>query len=524
MGLLRSASVFSGLTFVSRIFGLIRDQIIAIVFGPGAGLDAFWVAFKIPNFMRRLFAEGAFSQAFVPVLGEYKVQKGDAAVRDLIGNVTGVLGLVLIGVTVLGILLFPWLILKYGPAVVENQLKLELTADMLVLTLPYIVFISLTALAGGVLNTYRRFAIPAFTPVFLNLCLIGASLWLAPYLPDDYKVTALAWGLFIAGIVQLVFQFPFLARLGFLTWPRLGFRHPGVRKILKLMGPAIFGSAVVQINLMVDLLIAYTMLPDGSVSWLTFADRLVEFPLGVFGVALGTVILPSLSQHHAATDPARFSRTLDWGLRWTMLIGLPAMAGLVLMAGPLLTTLFNYGAFSQHHVIMSQMALFAYASGLLAFIMVKILTPGFYSRQDTRTPVRIAVVAMFVNIGLNLGFVLPWIHYGWPAPHAGLALATSIAAFVNSGMLFVRLKQQGVYHAAPGWRKLLAQIAGGLVPMILLLVFIVQRIETWFAWHSWQRAIWLMVWVSMAVLVYFAGLYLSGFRLAQFRAEHPGKD
>ena len=524
MGLLRSASVFSSLTFVSRIFGLIRDQIIAIVFGPGPGLDAFWVAFKIPNFMRRLFAEGAFSQAFVPVLGEYKVQKGDESVRELISRVSGSLALVLIAVTVIGILVFPWLILKYGPAVVENQHKLQLTADMLVLTLPYIVFISLTALAGGVLNTYKRFAIPAFTPVFLNLCLIGASLLLAPYLPEGYEVTSLAWGLFVAGIVQLVFQFPFLAKLGFLTWPRAGFQHPGVRKILKLMGPAILGSAVVQINLMVDLLIAYTMLPDGSVSWLTFADRLVEFPLGIFGVALGTVILPSLSQHHAATDPERFTRTLDWGIRWSMLIGLPAMAGLVLMAGPLLATLFNYGAFHQQDVVMSQMALFAYASGLLGFILVKVLTPGFYSRQDTKTPVRIAVIAMLVNITLNLAFVIPWIRMGWPAPHAGLALATSIAAIINAGLLFIMLKRQGVYRAAPGWRKLLLQITGGLLPMILLLVFVVQSLETWFGWHSWQRASWLLLWVGLAALVYFVGLYLTGFRLAQFRAEHSGKD
>lgn len=524
MGLLRSASVFSGLTLVSRVFGLIRDQIIAIVFGPGPGLDAFWVAFKIPNFMRRLFAEGAFSQAFVPVLGEYKVTQGDAAVRELISRVAGTLALVLFGVTVLGILVFPWLILKYGPLAVANQHKLQLTADMLVLTLPYILFISLTALAGGVLNTYRRFAVPAFTPVFLNLCLIGAALLLAPYLPAGYEVTSLAWGLFVAGIVQLLFQFPFLARLGFLTWPKLGFRHPGVRKILRLMGPAILGSAVVQINLMVDLLIAYTLLPDGSVSWLTFSDRLVEFPLGIFGVALGTVILPSLSQHHAATDPTRFSHTLDWGIRWTMLLGLPAMVGLVVMAGPLLTTLFNYGAFSEHDVVMSQMSLFAYAAGLLGFMLVKVLTPGFYARQDTKTPVRIAVIAMLINIGLNLGFVIPWVKLGWPAPHAGLALATTIAAFVNSGMLLIMLKRQGVYRAAPGWGKLLAQIFAGLIPMALILVFVMQGIADWFDWPAWQRALLLLVWVVAGALIYVAGLYLSGFRLAQFRAEHPGKE
>ncbi len=524
MGLLRSASVFSGLTFVSRIFGLIRDQIIAIVFGPGPALDAFWVAFKIPNFMRRLFAEGAFSQAFVPVLGETRVQQGDDAVRELISRVSGTLALVLLGVTLLGILVIPWLILEYGPLAIENQHKLDLTAQMLVLTLPYILFISLTALAGGVLNTYKRFAVPAFTPVFLNLCLIGASLLLAPYMPAGYEVTALAWGLFLAGIVQLLFQFPFLGRLRFLVWPRSGFRHPGVRKIMRLMGPAILGSAVVQINLMVDLIIAYTLLPDGSVSWLTFSDRLVEFPLGVFGIAIATVILPSLSQHHAATDPERFSRTLDWGIRWTLLIGLPAMVGLIMLAGPMLTTLFNYGAFKQHDVLMSQMSLFAYAAGLLGFILVKVLTPGFYSRQDTKTPVRIAVIAMITNIALNLGFVIPWIKLGWPAPHTGLALATSIAAFINSGLLFLLLKRQGVYHAAPGWLRMLGQIAGGVGIMLLVLWLGVQTLPDWFEWSAWQRAALLVFWVMAGAGAYFVGLYLFGFRLRQFRIAHPGRD
>ena len=421
MGLLRSASVFSGLTLVSRVFGLIRDQIIAIVFGASAGLDAFWVAFKIPNFMRRLFAEGAFSQGFVPVLGEVKVKQGDAAVRDLISRVAGSLALVVLGITIVSMVLFPWLILHFGPKAITNQHKLVLTAQMLVLTLPYILFISLTSLSGGVLNTYKRFAIPAFTPVFLNLCMIGAALFLAPYMPPGDQVKALAWGVLLAGAVQLAFQVPFLAKLGFLTWPRWGFNDPGVQRIMRLMGPAILGSMVVQINLTVDLLVAYVVLPDGSVSWLTYSDRLVEFPLGVFGIAISTVILPSLSQHHAQTDGHEFSKTLDWGLRWALLIALPATAGLVMLAGPLMTTLFNYGAFKQHDVLMSQMSLFAYASGLLAFIMIKVLAPAFYSRQDTRTPVRIAVRAMLANLVLIAVLVIPWVHLDYPAPHTGLA-------------------------------------------------------------------------------------------------------
>jgi putative peptidoglycan lipid II flippase len=286
------------------------------------------------------------------------------------------------------------------------------------------------------------------------------------------------------------------------------------------MGPAILGSAVVQINLMIDLIIAYTLLPDGSVSWLTFSDRLVEFPLGVFGIAIATVVLPSLSQHHAETDPARFSKVLDWGVRWSLLIGLPAMVGLIMLAGPLLTTLFNYGAFEQDDVLMSQMSLFAYAAGLLAFILVKVLTPGFYSRQDTKTPVRIAVFAMFTNIALNLGFVLPWIHYGLPGPHTGLAIATSIAAILNAGLLFLTLKRQGVYQIAPGWGRLLVQILGALVLMFLVLLLGVSGLSEWFDWPFWQRAILLLVWVGVGALVYFVGLYLFGFRLVKFRAQH----
>jgi len=520
MGLLRSASVFSALTLVSRVFGLIRDQIIAIVFGAGAGLDAFWVAFKIPNFMRRLFAEGAFSQGFVPVLGEYKVRQGETAVRELISRVAGSLGLVVLGITLVGIVVFPWLILHLGPRAVENQHKLVLTAEMLVLTLPYILFISLTSLSGGVLNTYKRFAVPAFTPVFLNLSIIAAALWLAPRMPPGDQVVALAWGVLVAGIVQLGFQLPFLGKMGLLTWPRWGFNDPGVKRIMRLMGPAIIGSMVVQINLLVDLLVAYVVLPDGSVSWLTYSDRLVEFPLGVFGVAISTVILPSLSQHHAQTDGREFSKTLDWGIRWALLIALPATAGLVMLAGPLLTTLFNYGAFKQQDVIMAQMSLFAYASGLLAFIMVKVLAPGFYARQDTRTPVRIAVVAMLANMVLIAALVIPWLHLGIAAPHAALAIATTLAAYVNAGMLFLTLRRHGVYHAMPGWGRFLGQLGGALGLMLAVLIFAVPATSQWLAWSAGHRALMLLVWVSVCAATYFIGLYLFGFRLGAFRAQH----
>jgi len=270
----------------------------------------------------------------------------------------------------------------------------------------------------------------------------------------------------------------------------------------------------------VAMLVAYVVLPDGSVSWLTYSDRLVEFPLGVFGIAISTVILPSLSQHHAKTDPEQFSRVLDWGIKWSLLIGLPAMAGLIVLAGPLLTTLFNYGAFAQHDVLMSQMSLFAYASGLLAFIMVKVLTPGFYSRQDTKTPVRIAVTAMVINMVLNFAFVLPWLHYGWAGPHTGLAMATAISAFINAGTLLLTLKRQGVYKFGTGWGAFALQIGTGLLLMIGLLVVFVPGLESWFDWSSWQRATMLLVWVSAGALVYFVGLYLFGFRFGKFRSQH----
>lgn len=520
MGLLRSASIFSGLTLVSRVFGLIRDQIIAIVFGASPALDAFFVAFKIPNFMRRLFAEGAFSQGFIPVLGEYKVRQGDTAVRELIGRVAGSLGLVVLAITIIGIVVFPWLLLHLGPRAVSNEHKLVLTAQMLVLTLPYILFISLTSLSGGVLNTYKRFAVPAFTPVFLNLCLISAALWLAPRLPQGEQVLALAWGVLAAGVIQLGFQLPFLAKLGFLTWPRWGFNDPGVKRIMRLMAPAILGSMVTQINLMIDLLVAYVVLPGGSVSWLTYSDRLVEFPLGVFGIAISTVILPSLSQQHAQTNPQEFSKTLDWGMRWALLIALPATAGLVMLAGPLMTTLFNYGAFSQHDVIMSQMSLFAYASGLLAFIMVKVLAPAFYSRQDTRTPVRIAVIAMFSNMLLIAALVTPWLHLDLQAPHTALAIATSVSAYINALLLFRTLRRQGAYQHLPGWGRFLLQVGGALCLMLLVLIFAVPDTAQWLAWSAAHRALMLLVWVCVCAGVYFAGLYLFGFRLGTFRAQH----
>jgi len=514
MGLFRSTLTFGGLTTVSRVLGFIRDMVFANIFGAGGATDAFFVAFKVPNFFRRLFAEGAFNQAFVPVLSEYKSQRGLDAVRALVGDVTGALGSVLLVLTVLAVVGSPALASLFAPGfIVEDPERFRLTADMLRVTFPYLLFISLTALAGGVLNTYGRFAVPAFTPVWLNVCLIAAALWVSPHFATP--IEALAWGVFFAGVVQLGFQLPFLARLGLLTRPRWGWRHEGVRRVVRLMGPGVFGSSVAQINLLLDTVIA-SFLVSGSVSWLYYSDRLVEFPLGVFGVALGTVILPSLSQRHAESDPEAFGHTLDWALRWMVLIGLPSTLGLMLLAGPILATLFQHGAFEAADVRMARLSLMAYSVGLLGFIGVKVLAPGFYARQDTRTPVRIAVTAMVTNMVLNIAFVVPWAMSGTAGPHAGLALATALGAFTNSGLLFRRLRKDGVLRPGPGWSGFAGRVLAANVAMAVFLFGLAGPLADWLGWGTLERAGRLALLIAGAGAVYFGALRLVGIRLEQW--------
>ena len=438
-------------TMASRVVGFVRDVIIAHAFGTGAGVDAFFVAFRIPNFLRRLFAEGAFAQAFVPVLGAYRTQRGIEDVRDLVSHVSGALVGVLAVVTVAGVVAAPVLIMVFAPGFLADPAKYALAVEMVRITFPYVFFISLVAFAGGILNTWGRFAVPALTPVLLNLSLIGAALWLAPVL--DIPVIALAWGVLAAGIVQLAFQFPFLAALGMLVWPRLRRAHDGVARVIALILPALFGVSVSQINLLVDTIIA-SFLVTGSVSWLYFSDRMVEFPLGVFGIALVTVILPHLSRQHASASPESFSDTLDWSLRLVVLVATPAAVGLGVLAAPILTTLFQYGQFSAHDVDMAARSLLAFAFGLLAFVAVKVLATGYFSRQDTRTPVRVGIVAMLSNIVLNLALVVP-------LAHAGLALATTLSAFLNAGLLLRGLIARGVYRPLPGWGGFIVRVAAG---------------------------------------------------------------
>ncbi len=507
--LLKSTATVGGLTMVSRVLGFVRDMVFANLFGAGAATDAFFVAFKIPNFFRRLFAEGAFSQAFVPVLSEYKSLRSEAEVRLLVASVGGTLGAILLLLTLLALAGSTQLAMLFAPGWSGDEAKYALTADMLQITFPYLMLISLTAMAAGILNTYGRFAIPAVTPVWLNISLIGAAFYLAPLFEPG--VIGLAWGVFIAGVVQLLFQFPSLARLGLLPLPRWGWHDEGVRRIIKLMLPAIFGSSVAQINLLLDTIIA-SFLVSGSVSWLYYSDRLVEFPLGVFGIALATVILPSLSQRHAESDPEAFSRTLDWGLRWVFLIGTPAALGLILLAAPMLATLFQYGAFAAEDVAMAALSLMAYGVGLLGFMLVKVLAPGFFARQDTKTPVRIGIYAMGANMGLNLLFVVPMAMAGVPGPHAGLALATALAAFINAGLLFRKLKSSGVFTAQPGWGGFTLRLFFANLAMALPLWWLRGPLEQWFAWAWLERATHLGGLILLGIVIYFAALWLVGVR------------
>jgi putative peptidoglycan lipid II flippase len=506
--LFRSTLTVSAMTTLSRVFGLIRDVVIARYFGAGMGMDAFIVAFRIPNFLRRLFAEGGFSQAFVPVLTEYRETRPQDDVRALLDQTVATLGLALLAVTAIGVLGAPLLVVVFAPGFMNDVPKQELAGAMLRVTFPYIFFISLTALAGGILNTWRRFAVPAFTPVLLNLSLIGSAIWLAPRFAEP--VTALAWGVLIAGIVQLLFQVPFLLQLRLLPRPSLSRDREGVRRILRLMVPTLFAVSVTQINLLVDTFIA-SFLVTGSISWLYFSDRLVEFPLGVFGIALATVIMPVLSAEHARGSPEAYSRTLDWALRWVFLISVPAAAGLALLAAPALTTLFQYERFTAFDVDMASRSLLAYAVGLPAFVLIKVLASAFFSRQDTRTPVRAAVIAMAANIVLNLLLVIP-------LAHAGLALATSLAAYINAGVLYVQLRRRGWYAAGPGWTAYLIQVGTALLAMSVLLHLLVPARADWLDWSAQIRAAQLCLWVGAGAGCFFGMAWLSGMQLRRMTA------
>ena len=500
--LFKSTAIVSMMTFLSRILGFVRDIVIARLFGAGLGADVFFVAFKIPNFLRRLFAEGAFSQAFIPVLAEYR-QRGDKDLKQLIANTSGTLAGILFAITAVGVLTAPILIMVFAPGFIDDPDKLNLAGDLLKITFPYLFFISLTALAGSILNSFGKFAVPAFTPVFLNLSLIGCAVWLSPHL--DQPVMALAWGVFIGGVVQLLFQIPFLLKLDQLPKPRWGWKDSGVQKILKLMIPAMFGVSVAQINLLLDTLLA-SFLVTGSISWLYYSDRLVEFPLGVFGIALSTVILPSLSKKHASASKAEFSHTIDWALRWVFIIATPAAIGLAWLAEPLLVTLFQYGEFNPQDAHQASLSLMAYSLGLLPFIFIKVLAPGYFARQDTKTPVKIGIIAMITNMVLN---IILMIHYA----HVGLALATSLSAILNAGLLYAGLRKQEVYQPDIGWGRFMTKLLLPNAGLLLLLFWLTPDSAVWLDGTVWQRAGMLFGLIAGAMVVYFTLLTIVGINI-----------
>jgi putative peptidoglycan lipid II flippase len=504
------------MTFISRIFGYARDAVMFIFFGAGGNTDAFFVAFRIPNFLRRLVAEGAFSQAFVPIFSEYREHRDASALKDLVDHVAGTLTAVLILITAAGVLAATLLVSLFAPGFVGEPGRFALTAQMLRVTFPYILFISLTALAGGILNSLGRFAVPAFTPVFLNLALIAATVWLAPTFAEP--ITALAWGVFIAGAVQLGFQLPFLYKEGLLPRPRLKPAHEGVRRVMRLMLPALLGSSVVQINVLFNTMIA-SFLAVGSISWLYASDRFVELPLALLGVATATVILPRLSQQHARQLEPAFSQTIDWAVRLSILIAVPATAALIVLAGPILATLIQYREFDAADTRMSMMSLIAYGSGLPAFILIKVLAPGFYARQDTKTPLRIGMIAVLANMALNVIIVFPWKHLGIPGPHAGLAAGTTLAAYLNASLLYRKLHQQNVYRARPGWQGLGLRVAAASIIMSALLLAATPSLAQWGAWPALQRGMLLGGLVALGVISYLLILLALGVRPRQFGVD-----
>lgn len=507
--LLKSTTTVSFMTFLSRIVGFIRDMVLAQLFGANAGFDAFLLAFKIPNFMRRLFAEGAFSQAFVPVLSEYRTTRTQESVKGLINKVFGALSVVTLGVSLIGVLASPWLVKLFAPGFDTGDGRFQLACHLLHLTFPYIFFISLTAFAGGVQNTYRQFAIPAVTPVLLNLCLILAAVWWSPYFGEP--VVALAWGVLLAGIVQLLFQVPFLAKLALFPHPQWDWSDPGVKRVLSLMVPALIGASVMQINLLVDTIFA-SFLPVGSLTWLYYSDRLLEFPIGVFGVALATVVLPHLSQEYAKKSQAGFSASMDWALRWILLIGVPATVGLTLLAAPLMTTLFQYGRFLARDALMASYSLIALSLGLVCFLAVKVLVSAFYARQNTKFPVKVAILAMLVNIGFN--FILIG-----PLAHAGLALASTLSSVCNVGILLWALLKQRIYVPLPGWMGYSMRLLFANTLMAGLIVWLNPEQAAWVDGDILFRAGTLFGLMGGSMVAYFGGLWLTGLRVSHLRLQ-----
>lgn len=520
-GFFRSTAVVGAVTFLSRITGLIRDMVFTRVFPASTGvLDAFLVAYQIPNFLRRLFAEGAFSQAFVPVVSQYRAHRSHDEVASLVGNVAGTLGVVLSLVSLVGVLLAPVVVMLFAPGMAfdADESRFELTTQVLRWTFPYVLFVSITALAGGVLNSYQHFAIPAFASVLLNVVLIGFAAWISPNF--DNPAVVLAIGVFVGGILQVAIHLPVLKQLRLLRWPRVRFKDPGVRRIFQLMGPAILGSSMGQLAVALNSIVA-SFMATGSYAWLYCADRLVEFPLGVFAIALSTVILPSLSTQHAHATPQHFSDMLDWALKLVVIVVVPASVALFVLAGPLTVVMFHNGdEFAATDVYMTRAALMAYAFALLGWSVIKVLAPGYFARQDTTTPMRVALQGLGVNIGLNVIALIALAVMGRlrdPGMHTILAATNAVGAIVNAGLLFMGLRKAGVLYAHPGWAKLSLQVLVATVVMVLFLLWNHGELAAWMEAATLERVYRLGICVFGGVVIYLAALAALGMRPSQFK-------
>ncbi|HHF3169028.1 murein biosynthesis integral membrane protein MurJ [Vibrio alginolyticus] len=513
--LLKSGMIVSAMTFISRVLGLVRDVVVANLMGAGASADVFFFANKIPNFLRRLFAEGAFSQAFVPVLTESHAQGDMDKTRELIARAAGTLGVIVSIVTILGVLGsgvvtavfgFGWFLdwMHGGPAAA----KFELASVMLKITFPYLWFITFVALSGAILNTLGKFAVSSFTPVFLNVMIILAAWFISPQM--EIPEIGLSIGVFLGGLVQFLFQIPFLIKAGVMVKPKWGWRDPGVVKIRTLMIPALFGVSVSQINLLFDTFIA-SFLQTGSISWLYYSDRLLEFPLGLFGIAIATVILPALSRKHVDAQSEGFAQTMDWGVRMVILLGLPAMLGLMVLAKPMLMVLFMRGEFSPQDVHQASLSLFAYASGLLNFMLIKVLAPGYYSRQDTKTPVKYGIIAMVTNMVFNAIFAY---FYGY----VGLAIATALSAFVNMALLYRGLHIAGVYQITKRTVFFIIRLVIAGAAMVAAILWQLEDMSVWLDWSFAHRSGVLGMLIGLGAVVYLVVLFLTGARLKDLKA------
>ncbi|WP_084500280.1 murein biosynthesis integral membrane protein MurJ [Luteimonas mephitis] len=513
-GMLRSTAIFSLMTFISRIAGYLRDWLQASLFGAGPAVSAFVVAYRIPNYLRRIFAEGSFSSAFVPVLSELR-QKGDQeALQDFIDHIAGALLAIVVVVSALGVLLAPWVAKLFLLLASADAQTVPLAADMLRITFPYLTFISMTALAGAVLNSFRHFGLPALTPVLHNVAMIAAMLLLARHL--EVPESSMAWGVLAAGILQMLVLWPAMARLGLRTRFRFNLRHAGVNRVIRLMLPTIFSSSVAQVNLLVGTVFASLLVVEAQ-SWLYYSDRLTELPLGLFGVAIGTVILPQLSRHHADDDAAGYSRSLDWGLRMVLLVGAPAALGLALLSEPLTASLFRYGRFNDEDTRMVGYSLTAMSIGIPSFMLSKVLLPAFYARQDTRTPMRAAIATVIANVILTVAFVTPLWMLGFKAAHVGIAAATALAGVLNAGLLWRYLRRQGIYRPLPGWGRWVLQIAVALLAMTLAVLAVRAWAGDWLALRAVVRWLWLLGAVAAGGVAYGVALLALGIRPRHLR-------